>query len=57
MARQPTPQPQQKPERDPAYVRSEGEAMLELAKTMQALVNSPAYGDATSPSLWKRLFG
>lgn len=30
--------------------------MLELARTLQALVDSRAYGDASNPSWWKRLF-
>jgi hypothetical protein len=31
--------------------------MLQLAQTLQTLVESPAYGDAANPSWWKRTFG
>jgi hypothetical protein len=31
--------------------------MLQLAQTLQALVESKAYGSAANPSWWKRHFG
>lgn len=50
------PQPTQVPRQDPALVKAEGEAMLELARTIQAVVNSPAYDDAANPGWFTRLF-
>lgn len=45
------------PERNPTFLKAEGEALLQLAQTLQMLVDSPAYGDAANPSWWKRTFG
>lgn len=42
---------------DPAFLKAEGEAMLQLALATKALLDSPAYGDAANPSWWKRHFG
>lgn len=51
-------QPQQQdPRQSPALVKAEGEAMLQLAQTIKAMVESPAYHDAANPSWWKRTFG
>jgi hypothetical protein len=49
------PEPQSEPSQ--AFRAAEGETMLQLAQTMKALVDSPAYGSATNPSWWKRIFG
>lgn len=39
----------------PAFTKAEGEAQLLLARTLQALVDSPEYTKATT-SWWQRLF-
>ena len=53
-------QQREQPEQDevsPAFRKAESEAMLEAAKTLQALVSSPAYQSAANPSWLARLFG
>jgi len=51
-------QPEQPdPQKNPALLKAEGEAMLQLALTIKAMVESPAYRDAANPSWWKRHFG
>ncbi|MFA6132481.1 MAG: hypothetical protein WC869_00540 [Phycisphaerae bacterium] len=50
------PQPQQ-PAPNPVFIKAEGDAMLQLAQTLKAMVESPAYADASNPSWWKRHFG
>ena len=53
-------QQREQPEQDevsPAFRKAESEAMLEAAKTIQALVDSPAYQSAANPSWFSRIFG
>jgi hypothetical protein len=45
------------PQKSPVLLKAEGEAMLQLALTLKAMLESPAYQDAANPSWWKRHFG
>lgn len=47
----------ERPDQSPVFLKAEGEAMLQLAITLKATLESPAYSSAANPSWWKRTFG
>lgn len=51
------PQQEERPEQSPAFLKAEGAAMLQLAITLRALVDSPAYDAAANPTWWKKIVG